>query len=311
MMKKLALGAMLAGFLAACGGGGDDVQVNPDARSDGGGGIDAVSIDGPPALVCDPVAPAGMQGCAANEKCTWIRVQSTPTVIGKLGCVADGPVATGEACMRGADGETSGFDDCAAGNICVGISMTTGMGVCQDVCGFDGSAQAACAANFACTRYRNLYANGTEDPIAGACNPTCNPTSQTLDVNGQPCATGQGCYTLTSQTETVAVCVGAGTLAHGEAIPGQAAANSCLPYHAPRRTAPGAATFECGASCQPNAAGVSETLNEGDEGGLAAHTCDSLGAAPPDSLSAGESCRFFWAREPFTTESPFSNTLGF
>jgi hypothetical protein len=313
-MKTLALGALLAGFLAACGGGGsDDVQTQIDARVvDAAPGIDATEIDAMPPLLCTPWAPAGQQGCAANEKCTWVRVQTTPSVIGKLACVPDGPALAGEACSRGADGETTGYDNCVAGNICVGISATTMMGTCQDVCGFDGTATASCgSADFACTRYRNLFANGMDTAYAGACNPTCDPVEQTLNSNGQPCAAGQGCYTLTSMTDTVAVCVGAGTLAHGAPIPGQASANSCLPFHSPRRTAPGAATSECGAYCVPNAAGVTEGVNEGDEGGVAAHTCESLGASPPESAGSGESCRFFWAREGFTTLSPFSNTLGF
>ena len=131
-MKTLALGALLAGFLAACGGGGsDDVQPQIDARVvDAAPGIDATEIDAMPPLLCTPWAPAGQQGCAANEKCTWVRVQTTPSVIGKLACVPDGPALAGEACSRGADGETTGYDNCVAGNICVGISATTMMGTC-------------------------------------------------------------------------------------------------------------------------------------------------------------------------------------
>ena len=301
-MKKLAFAAVFAGFLAACGGGGDDAVLPIDARP----GQDAQSIDAPVSLACDPLAAPGQQGCAANEKCTWIRVQSTPTIIGSLGCVPDGTVAQGGTCTRGADGQTTGYDNCAAGNICIG--PVTG-GVCQDICGFDGGANSACASGFACTRYQNLFANGTDDPIAGACNPTCNPVTQTQDANNQPCPAGRACYTLTSSTTTIAVCAGAGTIAVGAPITGNPAANSCVPFAAPRRTEAGATTYECGSLCVPN--DVSQGLNVGDEGGVAPHSCVDGGAAPPESASAGESCRYFWARESFTTLSPFSNTLGF
>ncbi len=310
-MKKLALGALMAGFLAACGGGGsgDDVVQPIDARTDGTTTGDASNpIDAPVSLACDPIAPAGMQGCATGEKCTWIRVQSTPTVVGALGCVADGTVAIGGTCTRGPEGQTTGFDNCVAGSICIGPS--TG-GVCQDICGFDGSANAACASGFACTRYQNTFSNAMEDPIAGACNPTCNPNTQLQDANGQACPMGRGCYTLTSNTTTIAVCASAGTIEHNMPITGNPAANSCLPYHSPRRTGPGATTFECGALCQPN--DVSQNLNVNDEGGVSGSTreCTDRNAPPPATANGGESCRYFWAREPFAELSPFSNTLGF
>lgn len=309
-MKTLAFGVLLAGFLAACGGGGsgDDVVPPIDARSDGTTASDGPTtiVDAPVSLICDPVAPPGMQDCASGEKCTWIRVQTTPTIIGALGCVPDGDVALGGTCTRGPEGQTTGYDNCVAGAYCIGPS--TG-GVCQDICGFDGSANAACATDFACTRYQNTFSNAMEDPIAGACNPKCDPVTQTQDaLPHDPCPAGRGCYTLTSTTTTIAVCATAGTIAHNEAITGTPAANSCLPFHAPRPTAPGATTRECGALCVPN--DVSQNLNVGDEGGTGTHTCSDLNAPPPEATNGGESCRYFWFREPFTTLSPFSNRMG-
>jgi hypothetical protein len=122
-MKKLILGAVFA-LLAACGGGGDDdVTLDPDANS----GPDA-------AAACDPVAQTG---CADNEKCTWIRVTDT---LGRLGCSPDGTVAAGADCTRGPNGDTTGYDDCAAGNLCV-------EGVCRAQC-VDG----ACPSGSTCTR---------------------------------------------------------------------------------------------------------------------------------------------------------------
>ena len=74
-------------LFAACGGGGsgDDVVQPIDARADSTTGTDAGdTIDAPVSLACDPIAPPGMQGCATGEKCTWIRVQNTPSIIGAL-----------------------------------------------------------------------------------------------------------------------------------------------------------------------------------------------------------------------------------
>ena len=58
-----------------------------------------------------------------------------------------------------------------AGGICIGSDT---VGVCRDICGFDGSATAGCPAGEACTPYANLFANGDEDPVAGACTAAAN-----------------------------------------------------------------------------------------------------------------------------------------
>ncbi len=302
-MKKLAFGTlMMAGLLAACGGGDDGVTPLPDANT--------TQIDAGTTSACNPLSPPGMQGCATGQKCTWIQVQDTPESLGKLGCVPDGTVASGGTCAPGAVGETTGYDNCAAGNIC--INMT-----CTDICGFDGSANAACAAGFNCTRYADLFANGEDDPVAGACNPGCNPVTQIQTGTNPPsgCAAGRGCYLLTSQTETVAVCAGAGTTAVNTDITGVVYANSCVPGAQPRSKGTGVTGTECGGLCNPS---DTMTTNMTAEGGLeltvpagAKDNCQTSWAAPPASdTTAGESCRFWWAREPFDGIGAFSNSVG-
>lgn len=249
---------------------------------------------------CNPLAAPGSQGCNAGEKCTWVQVQDTPEPIGTTSCMPDGTQDLGDACTIGPVGETTGFDDCKAGLICVNAQ-------CADICGFDGSAQAQCAAGFNCTRYSGLFANGEEDPIAGACSEGCNPLTQ-LRTSGGPCGDGQGCYLLTSSTDTISVCASAGTVAIGQPISGSSFANSCVPGGMPRAADDTGTTFECGALCQMT--DVYMGVNEADEGGVAPYTCQAAGAAAPDDPTNGESCRYWWAREPFEGLSQFSNTLG-
>jgi hypothetical protein len=251
---------------------------------------------------CNPLAAPGAQGCPAGEKCTWIEVQDAPEPIGLVGCAPNGAQGAGDACSFGATGEATGFDDCAAGLICVA-------GTCSDVCGFDASPEAACAAGSTCTRYSNLFANGADDPVAGACRQSCDPLTQLQSTSGTPCGNGQGCYLLTSSTDTIGVCAGAGTLAHGQEITGPAFANSCLPGHQPRRRSPSDLVFECGALC--GMVDVYSMTNEAAEGGQSPYTCESKGAAAPSDPMNGESCRYWWAREPFENPSAFSNTIGF
>ncbi|HRK47104.1 MAG TPA: hypothetical protein PK324_15840 [Nocardioides sp.] len=304
-MKKLAFGTLLiAGLLAACGGGDDDVSLTDGPVSN----IDAPDI-GP---ACNVLAPPGMQGCLTGQKCTWIQVQDTPEPLGKLGCVPDGTVALDGACTVGAVGETTGYDDCAAGLYCINS-------VCKDICGFDGSANAACASGFNCTRYADTFANGEDDPVAGVCNPGCDPLTQIKTGTNPPanCGANMGCYMLTTQTDTTAVCAGAGMTMHNADITGPAYANSCVPGAQPRRKDAATQTVQCGGLCNvvdvyqgaPNAA-----ANEGGE--VTASTTDkdncvaSWGAAPPADGTAGESCRYWWAREPFDALSPYSNEVG-
>ncbi len=298
-MKKLAFGTLLiAGLLAACGGGDDgDVQL-----TDAPPGTDA-----PPQTACNPLGAPGQQGCDPGQKCTWIQIQEDPEPLGKLGCVADGTVQLDGACTVGAVGETTGYDDCAAGLYCIN-------NVCKDVCGFDGSAGAACASGYNCTRYADTFANGEDDPVAGVCNPGCNPLTQER-TGGGTCGANQGCYMLVSQTDTIAVCAGAGTVMHNADIAGQAYANSCVPGAQPRAKDATSQTVQCGGLC--NVTDVYMGMNTADEGGrVTASTTDkdqcaaSWGASPPADGTAGESCRYWWAREPFENISNFSNTLG-
>jgi len=249
---------------------------------------------------CNPLAAPGTQGCAAGEKCTWIAVTETPEPLGKLGCTPDGVAAADGACTRGPAGDTTGYDDCAAGLVCINS-------ICKDICGFDGSAGAACAAGYNCTRYANVFANGSDDPVAGACHESCNPLTQ-LTTSGDPCAAGEGCYLLTSTTDTIAVCAHAGMLGHGATITGPAFANTCAPGHQPRLRQQGMSTYECGALCQP--ADVYMGNNESSEGGVAPHTCVAAGAPPPSHATDGETCTFWWTREPTDSVTAFSNTVG-
>ena len=121
-MKKLALGALFAGLLAACGGGSDKnktmIVVDPD-----GSGSDVIPT-------CSPLTQTG---CEAGQKCTWIIDQTTPQYVGHIGCVADGTAAAGAACMFGAPG-TTGFDNCAKGNVCSAFGTTGQAGVCKQIC---------------------------------------------------------------------------------------------------------------------------------------------------------------------------------
>src|SRR5262249_47297542 len=148
MRKTLASGALLClvQLLANCGDNNRNTPVDAsiaDAPT-GDGPVDA--MPDAPGTTCNPLAAAGQQGCPTGQKCTWLQVADTPNPLGRVDCVPDGNLSIGQACTQGAAGETTGYDDCVAGAICINA-------VCSDICGFDGSAAAACGVGEACVRY--------------------------------------------------------------------------------------------------------------------------------------------------------------
>ncbi len=286
MTKLVCAAVIVAGCVAAC-GGDDGGGVDPT----GDGGIDGVS--GP----CNPLAPPFQQNCDPGERCTWV-VLDTAAETGEISCVPEGTLPIGSACTPSSAGQP---DRCAAGTICAD-------GLCRDLCGFDGSAEAACPAGDSCARHQDQFASGDGVPTVGACTPSCDPLTQ-LRPDGAACPTGEGCYLLTGAAETVAVCAPVGTGGHGDELTGRAYANSCVPGAEPRRRNSASMTVECGGLCKP--VDVTSTMARGSEGGLAPDSCMlRWGAASPDNGGLGESCRYWSAREPFAALSPFSNSVG-
>lgn len=313
-MKTFALAVMIVCALAGCGG-------------DDGEGFNPIDAPGPPSpdamsgpdFACNPLGAPGQQGCPATQKCTWIKIVDTPDPIGKLGCVPDGSVPLGSMCTQGATGEQTGYDDCASGGICIGRGAEA---VCQDVCGFDGSVASMCEEGSRCVRYSNLGANGTDAPVIGACNPTCDPLHQTRIVDGQTqsCGANKGCYLVISDADTAAVCVGAGTVAAHQDIVGETFANSCIPGLIPRQKVQGQPGNTCTGLCKP--ADVYMGHQEAYEGGDTRETnwmspprpatCESVDGAAyrPGVANTGETCEFFWTREATSNLTAFSNTVG-
>ena len=159
------LSALVLAFVA-CGADDSPPVVPLDAAE-----LDA-RLDPCPSVLtstCDPLAAWGQQGCNPGQKCTWIVLRDAPgDRWGVIGCVPDGLQPPGEACVVGPPGATTGFDDCTAGNQCVG-------GVCRDVCGFGGGASEACAAGLECREVDGVWSNCGVTPPYGTCGPVAPP----------------------------------------------------------------------------------------------------------------------------------------
>ena len=181
-MKNLAFAAVLAGVttLMACGGDDDDdIQI-----VDAGPTIDAAPI----ATVCDPV---NQEGCEEGEKCAQLTVAAGPPELNRTDCVPAGEVEVGAPCALGAPGETSGFDDCAAGAQCVN-------GVCRPIC---SSPPDTCEEGFSCSFFVDLFDDIMTDQV-GVCTQICDPILQDCVIEGE------GCYLSVFDEEGQATCVG-------------------------------------------------------------------------------------------------------
>jgi hypothetical protein len=262
-MKKLILGAVF-GLLAACGGGGDDdVSLDPDAN----GGPDAMAE-------CNPVTNTG---CGDGEKCTWVNITAE---LGRIGCVADGPQQTGQACEYGADGESTGFDNCAGGNICIG-------GVCEVTCDLSND---QCASGSQCSRY-NIFANGTDTPAYGACDLICDPgTQRSIEPDQANCGStatnARGCYGLffpVQNGDGEFTCSPAGAAANVHGVePTQLALNACAPgyvlyFDTSADYASQTGVIKCIATCVP---GPTNQANQANKDGLVDGGATCHGAAP-------------------------------
>lgn len=268
------------GFAACdCSGPMVDASVPPDAPGAPDAGVDADPSDGGPET-CDPITQAP---CDTGQRCAWVRI--TPE-LGAARCVPSGAVAEGDPCTSGPDGETTGYDDCARG-------LTCASGVCREICSF--SAPTPCGAEGECTRYWGLFANGEDDPPAGACNPTCDP------LTGMPCAAGQGCYMLASSSATLFVCAPAGTTAIGSTVVGTTYANSCVPGALGiRRTSDGATL--CVPWCRPV---DTHSGAPGGANGMSPYSCAEVGGGGSDA------CLFSWFLSGSDTFDPRLNERGF
>lgn len=311
-MKKLVLGAMF-GLLAACGGGDE----SPDARiirdGGGGGGIDA----GNPGA-CNILTQTG---CDAGQKCAWVRVQvSAATQLGQLACVPDGTVAVDGQCQYGAQGATTGFDNCQAGLVCLASSATDmAQGTCRTICDLaEATASAACPTNFACGAYSSFFENeGDPMPAAGVCDPTCDPLTQVRLSDSAPACGSmdpmmptRGCYGAASQDNTATnfTCTGAGDpmLRHRSPVTAPIFLNSCAPGYVPLlREMTGSMTTVCIAYCDPVNTLMGATVATSQ--GMSPHSCPDKGAT-----AQSEQCRYLWWFEGNQTPiSAASDAYGF
>jgi len=247
-MKKLALGALFVGLLAACGGGSD---MNKIKIPDGSNGTDG----GP--TTCNPLTQAG---CNAGEKCTWVIDQTTPMYVGHIGCVMDGTAATGAACMFGAPGAT-GFDNCAKGGVCSAFGTTGQAGTCKQVCDNAGGAP-MCDASHVCVQYSKLFSTGASSPAAaGVCDLACNPlTDNDFDGSGS------------ASHKTTSTC-------------GSANTEGC--YGNPSRGTPPATGWSCTGDVNANADGTDKGLRHRTECTTATGCADTDGTIYTNSCNQG------------------------
>lgn len=281
--------------LAACGGGGGGKQE--------------------PAVVLTACNPVAQTGCSAGKKCTWLRTSSA-TQTGAMACTPSGTVDVGGACRYGADGDTTGYDDCKPGLVCRASTTVSGaQGTCSPIC--DATSVLSCtpSSSFACSGYGGYFANSGTQPTAGLCDAQCNPLTQVRLSDGaaacgspNPMSPTQGCYGLPSADSqpTVFTCGAAGpsSMTADAPIAGPVFTNSCAPGYLPLLVqSTGSTTPICVATCSPTDTSLE---SHPAPGGVTPYTCQAKGGA------ATEECRYWWALEGASTPaSTWSNGLGY
>src|SRR5512140_242706 len=324
-MKMQALGALLVGVVAACGSG--KVKL-----LDGG-------VDAP--MACDPVAQSG---CMAGEKCTWVvDVDGTATTneIGHIGCAPAGATLDGAACADATMAVNGGADSCVAGELCISRK-------CKPICDpqlVDGAAKGACPTNYACSIYAGVF-ESSGPPVAGVCEPTCDPLTQALNVG----TTGTAACGSLDATKPSGTCVASGGFRSFHCAPsgsmvyantdrkapladsrGNAYLNGCAPGFIPfyYEDASGAMKTLCSGLCAPLKVDMTiasdpahKDDNKGDPTALGKLPTDAAPAAGKSTCAVGvkgseteEDCRYVWfplaqgdPTKALTT--PYNDTLG-
>ncbi len=260
---------------------------------------DAMPIDAePPDAFAGPCDPLNQTGCGGGEKCTWITIDSA-NGIGDVGCVPDGTIAIAGACTRGADGMTTGFDDCVGGTYCVS-------GQCEAIC---NTSPDSCPATGKCTMYSGVFPSGSN---VGMCDFTCDPVTQRrLIDNATSCGAispaVKGCYKI---DEGKAICAttpsAAQTQTQDETAynwPSAVFINGCAPGFQGllRSDTQPTSPIICVAFCRPAETYVGNTANAGGQVG-SGYTCADRGAS-------GQECHFFhFVEDP---ANPADNGIGF
>ena len=321
---------VLASMVIVVGCGGDDGGGATDARATIDG---VVETDAPPTTVDAPRADAPLgdadttcdvltqSGCAAGQKCTWVRLSVSPP-LGQPQCTPDGTVATFGACVYGPTGSTTGYDNCVEGNICLASpTVDQANGTCRPICSlFDTTAP--CGSGFACGTYFRFFSNSdSETPLAGVCDPTCDPLSGTRDVDNAPFCGGPtgdpsdpaslGCYGLPSNDSDPSkfTCASQGMGEHRDVVTGQPFLNSCNSGAVPLLyESSGSTSVICVATCQPR--NCNTTIRMTDPGcwrGTAPYRTTDRGCS-----NAGEECKYlWWFEDPSTPITALSDDVGF
>ena len=284
----------------ASGGAGGEPSTPVDPGLAGAAGASGAPSTGP--VDCDPHTQAP---CAADERCAWVALDNGFT--GHTDCLPNGTVAAGGACKRGANGETTGFDNCQRGFACEAD-------VCQDIC--NAKNNTGCAAGATCVPYYASPFNPDGQGDVGFCALTCNPLTQKRSDGAEACGSptpatpSKGCYGTPGHDftcETAGAADKVSDVTPFGSSPSDPYINGCAPGFMPLLVATtGSADAICVAVCDP---APTSTATPGNAGGkVGGTTCASKGAA------GTHECRYWWRIEDPTAASypsPFANTLGY
>ncbi len=283
---------------AACGGGG------------GGGGNTQE-----PTVVLTNCNPVAQTGCSSGKKCTWLRTTTSGTPAGAMACVPNGAVDLDGACSYGADGTSTGYDNCKRGLVCrASASAPSATGTCSTICDATNPMSCTPSTTLACSGYSGFFANQGTNPTSGLCDAQCNPLTQALLTTGaaacgspNPASPTLGCYGLPSGTTAPSyfTCATAGSATNtSDVVVNPAYLNACAPGFVPLLLqSTGSSNVICVAYCRP----ADTTLaSHPSPGGQAPYTCAAAGAG------GTHECRYWWFFEGATTPlSTWSDGLGF
>ena len=233
-----------------------------------------------------------------------------------MACTPTGSVDVGGACHYGADGATTGYDDCRSGLVCQTSAATSGAsGTCAAICDISSATSCTPSSTWTCSAYAGYFQAAGGSPTAGMCESQCNPLTQVrLSDGAAACGSPdlanptRGCYGAPAGIAgrpSVFTCARAGpSNMTSDVVVTTPYLNSCAPGFIPLLTAGSGSTDAiCVALCRP----ADTTLeSHPTPGGQSPYSCADKGAG------GSHECRYWWGMEADgASTSAWSNGLGY
>lgn len=254
--------------------------------------------------VCDPMS---QDGCEAGEKCAQLAIDNDP-FLARTGCVPDGAVPLGGACLSGDATVSGSFSNCIGGTECINET-------CREICTTEPDSCRSVDDSFGSGEDCAFHAGYFSDVLGvGLCVSACDPSDDSL-VDGElvnaSCNEGDVC-TLTGCARAIPEAQEATQNRDCHGTLGGCFENGCASGFTPQLpNSPDDTTGRiCARFCSPvNSHASAMDAIEGANGNCSAASLNELGGT--NGETSAHQCRFLQSFSPLANRDQTPAEIGF